>query len=131
MSKKIANLWIIDDDPMTSFYIKRLTELGELASIITIYDKARGAVEYLLHHRQSIEYLPDIILLDIYMPDLDGWGLTGDAGGYGEETGDQQRQQAHRTGGHGLSYHGWAGAILCSCLAGSLWPSCLSSSAPR
>lgn len=75
MPRKIANLWIIDDDPMASFYIKRLAELGELADIITIYDKARGAVDYLLHHRQTPEHLPDVILLDIYMPELDGWGF--------------------------------------------------------
>ena len=73
MSKKIPNLWIIDDDPMSSFYIKRLAELGELANIITIYNKAQGAIEYLLHHKQSPNQLPDIILLDIYMPDVDGW----------------------------------------------------------
>lgn len=72
---RIANLWIIDDDPMTSFYIKRLAELGELASIITIYDHARGAADYLLHHKKSPEHLPDYILLDIYMPELDGWGF--------------------------------------------------------
>lgn len=75
MVSKLANLWIIDDDPMSSFYIKRLAELGELASIITIFDKARGAVDYLLHHKKSPEHLPDFILLDIYMPDLDGWGF--------------------------------------------------------
>ena len=73
MFKKIENLWIIDDDPMASFYIKRLAELGELANIITIYDKARGALDYLLLHRDSFEQLPDVILLDIYMPEMDGW----------------------------------------------------------
>ena len=76
MSKKISNLWIIDDDPMSSFYIKRLAELGELAHIITIYDKAQGAIDYLLHHHKgSPNHLPDVILLDIYMPGLDGWGF--------------------------------------------------------
>ena len=75
MCKKIRNLWIIDDDPMASFYIKRLAELGELANIITIYDKARGAMDYLLHHKTSEEQLPDVILLDIYMPEMDGWAF--------------------------------------------------------
>jgi CheY-like chemotaxis protein len=73
--KKIGNLWIIDDDPMASFYIKRLAELGELANIITIYDKSQWAIDYLLHHKKSLEHLPDVILLDIYMPEMDGWGF--------------------------------------------------------
>jgi CheY-like chemotaxis protein len=75
MPGKISNLWIIDDDPMSSFYIKRLAELGELASIITIYDKAQWAIDYLLHHKKAPAHLPDVILLDIYMPELDGWGF--------------------------------------------------------
>ena len=75
MFKKLANLWIIDDDPMSTFYIKRLAELGELANIITIHNKAKGALDYLVEHKQSDEHLPDAILLDIYMPGLDGWGF--------------------------------------------------------
>jgi CheY-like chemotaxis protein len=73
--KKIGNLWIIDDDPMASFYIKRLAELGDLANIITIYDKSKWAIDYLLHHKGSLEHLPDVILLDLYMPEMDGWAF--------------------------------------------------------
>lgn len=75
MFKKLTNLWIIDDDPMTSFYIKRLAELGELANIITIHNNAQGALDYLTAHTNSEAQLPEIILLDIYMPGLDGWGF--------------------------------------------------------
>ncbi len=75
MFKKLSNLWIIDDDPMSSFYIKRLAELGELANIITIHNKAQGAIDYLVEHKKSDNHLPEIILLDIYMPGMDGWGF--------------------------------------------------------
>ena len=72
---KIGNLWIIDDDPMSSFYIKRLAELGEFANIITIYDNGKYAIDYLIEHKKSLEHLPDVIFLDIYMPEMDGWAF--------------------------------------------------------
>lgn len=75
MLKKLSNLTIVDDDPMSSFYIKRLAELGEVANIITIYNNAQGALDYLLNYKKSDQNLPDIILLDIYMPGIDGWGF--------------------------------------------------------
>ncbi len=75
MLKKLSNLTIVDDDPMSSFYIKRLAELGEVANIITIYNNAQGALDYLLKYKKSDQNLPDIILLDIYMPGIDGWGF--------------------------------------------------------
>jgi CheY-like chemotaxis protein len=73
MGKRIPNIWIIDDDPMSSFMLKRLAELGELADIITIYNSARAALEYIQANPQANNQLPDVILLDIYMPVINGW----------------------------------------------------------
>lgn len=73
MAKRTPNIWIIDDDPMSSFMLKRLAELGELADIITIFNHARGALEYLHEHKTANNQLPDVILLDIYMPVINGW----------------------------------------------------------
>lgn len=73
MGKKIPNILIIDDDPMSSFMLKRLAELGELADIITILNSARSALEYIGERKQSDNLLPDVIFLDIYMPILNGW----------------------------------------------------------
>src|SRR5687767_5836954 len=71
--KRIPNIWIIDDDPMSSFMLKRLAELGELADIITIFNHARGALDYIEEHKRDYNQLPDVILLDIYMPVVNGW----------------------------------------------------------
>jgi len=73
MGKKIPNILIIDDDPMSSFMLKRLAELGELADIITIFNSARSALEYIEERKQADNLLPDVIFLDIYMPILNGW----------------------------------------------------------
>jgi CheY-like chemotaxis protein len=73
MGQRIPNIWIIDDDPMSSFMLKRLAELGELADIITIYNSARAALDYLQANPKATNQLPDVILLDIYMPVVNGW----------------------------------------------------------
>jgi CheY-like chemotaxis protein len=53
--------------------LKRLAELGELADIITIFNHARGALDYIEEHKKDYNQLPDVILLDIYMPVVNGW----------------------------------------------------------
>ncbi len=58
---------------MSSFMLKRLAELGELADIITIYNSARAALDYLQANPKATNQLPDVILLDIYMPVVNGW----------------------------------------------------------
>jgi CheY-like chemotaxis protein len=67
------NVWIVDDDPMATFYIKRLCELTEMVDTITVFNGVRTSIEALTANAESSELLPDIIYLDIYMPVLTGW----------------------------------------------------------
>jgi CheY-like chemotaxis protein len=67
------NVWIVDDDPMATFYIKRLCELTDKVDTITVFNSVKAAIDALTASAKSPELLPDIVYLDIYMPVLSGW----------------------------------------------------------
>lgn len=69
---KDPHVWIIDDDPMVTYYIKRLCELNKGQSITT-FATAKPAIDRLTTLAADVLALPDIILLDIYMPVTTGW----------------------------------------------------------
>lgn len=68
------NALIIDDDPIQL----RIAELllkkcGSFSSIS--YLNAISALDYLRTHLQNSTVLPDVIFIDLHMPELDGWGF--------------------------------------------------------
>lgn len=74
MKKK--TIWTIDDDIIYQTIIKKLIQKSEMyAPNLPFYngDEAITALKNLLN--TDSESLPDIILLDINMPILDGWGF--------------------------------------------------------
>lgn len=68
------DILIIDDDPTSIFLAKLLLGRSGLFDKITAY---HNPVDALLFIQEQIDgnLLPQIILLDINMPLLDGWGL--------------------------------------------------------
>lgn len=66
--KKVA---IIDDDDIFQFTTKVKFEKLELASEVLIFNDGEEAMDYL--HVTDVADLPDILLLDINMPIVDGW----------------------------------------------------------
>lgn len=68
-------IWIIDDDPIYQIIMKKVVIKSDLFTNIQSYNNGKEAIESLKKNISSNEPFPDIILLDIEMPVLDGWGF--------------------------------------------------------
>lgn len=72
-SKK--HLCIIDDDKIYQFTIKKTLELKKAFSRLSFFDDGLEAINYLKKNLGDSQELPDIILLDLKMPRMDGWSF--------------------------------------------------------
>ena len=64
---------IIDDDPIYVFGTKKIMETTQFSNNFSVYKNGKQAIEYLIPKMISGETLPDVILLDLNMPIMDGW----------------------------------------------------------
>jgi len=64
---------IIDDDPIIVFGTKKLMELANFCGNFMVFENGKLALEGLKPLIQNQDLLPEIILLDINMPVMDGW----------------------------------------------------------
>lgn len=72
--KKVDIACIIDDDPIFVFGTKKIMELANFCENFMVFHNGEEA----LNHLQPIievgrESIPDVILLDLNMPIMDGW----------------------------------------------------------
>jgi CheY-like chemotaxis protein len=70
-------IWVIDDDAIYQIIISKIIERSKMFSSITSFKNGKEALDT-LHNavnntQENIQILPDIILLDINMPVMDGW----------------------------------------------------------
>jgi len=73
MKKK--SIWIVDDDAIFKIIIKKLIQKSEKFDNVETFSNGQEASQALKNVLDSNEKLPDIILLDIEMPIMDGWGF--------------------------------------------------------
>lgn len=67
MSKK--SICIIDDDPIYQLVTKKIIEKSSFFPIVDSFTNGMEAISYF----QNTTSLPEVILLDIEMPIMDGW----------------------------------------------------------
>lgn len=70
-------IWVIDDDAIYQIIISKIIMRSKMFSSITSFKNGKEALDT-LHNavnntQENIQILPDIILLDINMPVMDGW----------------------------------------------------------
>jgi len=70
---KINKIWIVDDDKILTYVLKRMLASVNSFENIEIFQNGKDAFNQLSEAIHNQELLPDIILLDLNMPVMDGW----------------------------------------------------------
>ena len=66
-------VWVIDDDPIYQIIVKKNIQKSEMFSSISSFKNGKEAIDDLHTTLEINGGPPDIILLDINMPVMDGW----------------------------------------------------------
>lgn len=72
---KEKTIWVIDDDPIYQIIMKKIILKSGLFSSIRSFQNGKEAITALKDLISGNDSFPNIILLDIEMPILDGWGF--------------------------------------------------------
>ncbi len=75
MAKQIKKVFLIDDDPLDNFINQQLLEKTSWKAEAVIFKDATSALAALRKMAAEQITWPEVILLDIEMPHLNGWGF--------------------------------------------------------
>lgn len=73
MVPKYNKILIIDDNYIDNYITSAIIKKNNLANDLLEFDNGLKAIEYLEQNKDNDEELPDLILLDLYMPLMDGF----------------------------------------------------------
>ncbi len=72
---KIETVYIIDDDEVYTYAIKRLISIQKLCENVVVFTNGKEAIDYFKNEELLNDLTSKIILLDVKMPIMDGWGF--------------------------------------------------------
>lgn len=71
--KKVNSIAIIDDDDICIFTTKKIIQAKQIADTTIVFKNGEEAYEYFENNVNNNSLLPEIILIDLNMPAMDGW----------------------------------------------------------
>ena len=69
----MKKLICVDDSQLDHYILKRILHKYKLAYEVNCTADGEEVIRYLKQHKRNKNILPDVILLDLYMPQFDGW----------------------------------------------------------
>ncbi len=70
-----VSILLVEDDPITTILTKKVITACNADTELVCTKNGQEALDYLSAQNAGTLILPDIILLDLNMPVLDGWGF--------------------------------------------------------
>ena len=75
-------IFIVDDDPIHQQIAKIMIDRQGISNAMRTFSDAQEVLNYLREHKQNDDQLPDVILLDLNMPVMDGWDFLEEYAGF-------------------------------------------------
>ena len=73
MSQKTESICIIDDDNIYINLVKKIIEIKKLSEKVIVFKNGKEALDFFIKSIKNPEDIPEVVLLDLNMPIMDGW----------------------------------------------------------